>query len=117
MTPQVEEALGHIVCRMHTEHLLEYFRLQDLRPYNPAKARAVLSRIGVLYVHMCAVAARSKSPAELRARLLRSGALPEVASIEWYYAGGRGYRDMSPPAWFGATASSTSSDHGDGRES
>jgi hypothetical protein len=97
MTPEVEEALDHLLIRMSQEHLAEYHRLA---PCDFAKAHAIISRSGVLAVVMMTVAARSKTPAELRARLMRLGALPEVPIIEWYYANGHGYRDMSPPAWF-----------------
>jgi hypothetical protein len=91
MTPRVEEALGHLLCRAKAELWAEYRR----GPYDPVTKPTILVRMCELHDHMCAVAARSKSPAELRTRLIRDGSIPDVPIIEWYSRDGRHYRDMS----------------------
>jgi hypothetical protein len=78
MTPWVEAALGHLLYRMQAELWAQYRR----EPYGTARQRAILERMGAVHDHMCKVAARSQSPANLRMRLTRDGTLPDEPVIE-----------------------------------
>jgi hypothetical protein len=57
--------------------------------------RAILERMSALHLHTMKVAARSKSLAELRMRLIRDGTIRDEAVIEWYSRDGRRYRDVT----------------------
>jgi hypothetical protein len=82
MTPRVEAALGHLAWRMQVELFAQYRRQQAVQPYDSAKVRAILERMGALHDHMCKVALRSQSPEVLRMRLLRDGTIPDAPVIE-----------------------------------
>jgi hypothetical protein len=80
--PRVEATLGILLSRAKAELFAQYYRQQAVQPYDPAKTRAILVRIGELHDHMVKVAVRSKSPAELRMRLIRDGTIPDEPVIE-----------------------------------
>ena len=98
MTPWLEEALGHLLCRAKAELWAQYYR----EPWGSKAQRAILQRISAVHSHMCKVAVRSKSPAELRTRLIRDGTIRDEPVIEWYDRDSH-YRDVSYAVMHGET--------------
>jgi hypothetical protein len=84
MLPRKEEALGHLISQI----------LVPPYPENPRARSAEILRRDAKRMHMLKVSARSKSPAELRTRLIRDGTIPDEPVIEWYDRDGH-YRDVS----------------------
>jgi hypothetical protein len=61
----------------------ELFAQYRREPYEPVAKRAILERMGALHKHMCKVAARAQSPAEVRLRLIRDAAIADEPVIGW----------------------------------